>query len=78
MKTENMNILEHTLQGSLKLDNFYFYKTARLIFLRLKSVGPLCILHIPQSHSHAQFIFSQEDQNVGFVHLFVEVQLTFV
>lgn len=78
MKTENVHILEHTLQGSLKLDDFYFYKTARLIFLRLNSVVPMCILCTPQSHSHAQFVFSHEHQNVGFVHLFVEVQLTFV
>lgn len=78
MKTENMNIFEHTLQGSLNLDNFYFYKTARLIFLSLNSVVLMYILCTPQSYSHAQFVFSHEDQNVGFVHFSVEVQLTFV
>lgn len=78
MKTENINIFEHKLQGSLNLDNFYFYKTARLIFLSLNSVVLMYIPRTPQSHSHAQFVFSHEDQNVRFVHLSVEEQMTFV
>lgn len=74
MKAENMNILEHTLQGSLNLESFYFYKTD---FPKPK----LCcsrVLRTPQRHSRSQFVSSHEDPKVGFSHFSVEVQMSFV
>lgn len=70
-----MSIFEHTLQGSLNLDSFYFYKTD---FSSLDSVVLMYILRTPQKHYHAQFASSRENPKVGFAHFSVEVQQTLV
>lgn len=70
-----MSIFEHTLQRSLNLDSFYFYKTD---FSSLDSIVLMYILHTPQNHSRAQFVSSHENPKVGFAHFSVEVQQTLV